>query len=209
MRTRVKICGITRVEDAAVAVDAGADAVGLVFHRPSARRVEPEQARAIARSVPAFVTVVGLFVDPDPAELREILAEVPLQLLQFHGNETPDLCREFGRPYLKALRMAAGADVRNLAQRYEDAAGVLLDSHDPSAPGGTGKTFDWRRVPSDLDLPVILAGGLTPDNVARAIAAVRPYAVDVSSGVESVRGVKDPDKIAAFMHSVQQAQSYP
>jgi len=209
MRTRVKICGITRVEDAAAAVGAGADAIGLVFHRPSTRRVEPEQARAIARSVPAFVTVVGLFVDPDPSAVREILGEVPLQLLQFHGNETPDLCREFGRPYIKALRMAAGADVQGFARRYEDAAGVLLDRHDRSAPGGTGKTFDWRRVPGDVALPVILAGGLTPANVGQAIAAVRPYAVDVSSGVESVRGVKDPDKIAAFMHSVQQAETHP
>jgi phosphoribosylanthranilate isomerase len=207
MRTRVKICGITRAEDAAAAVAAGADAIGLVFHAPSARCVEVDRARAIARSVPAFVTVVGLFVDPDPAVVREILGEVPLQLLQFHGSETPDLCREFGRPYIKALRMGADANISTFERRYADAAGILLDSHDPSAPGGTGKVFDWDRVPRRTALPMILAGGLTPDNVAVAVAAVRPYAVDVSTGVEHVRGVKDPDKIAAFMHSIQLAGS--
>ena len=203
MRTRVKICGITRVEDAQAAVAAGADAIGLVFAEASPRRVTPEQARALAAAMPPFITVVGLFVDMPASRIRDILGQVPLNLLQFHGNETPEDCRQFGRPYIRAIRMAPGVDILAEARRYAQAAGLLLDAYDPQVAGGTGATFDWTRVPRDLNKPVILAGGLTPENVARAIQAVRPYAVDVSSGVEQSKGIKDAAKIAAFIRTVE------
>ena len=203
MRTRVKICGITRVEDAQAAVAAGADAIGLVFAKASPRCVTPEQARHLAATLPPFIKIVGLFVDASPARVREVLGQVPLDLLQFHGSETPEDCQQFGRPYIRAIRMAPGLDVVAEAQRYAQAAGLLLDAYDPQRAGGTGATFDWTRVPRDLNKPVILAGGLTPENVARAIQAVRPYAVDVSSGVEQSKGIKDAAKIAAFIRNVE------
>jgi phosphoribosylanthranilate isomerase len=202
MRTRVKICGITRIEDALVAATAGADAIGLVF-ADSPRRVSAEQARAVCTALPPFVTTVGLFVDAPESRVREVLGQVPLDLLQFHGRETPEDCQRYGRPYIKAIHMQAGVDLRAEAKRFHGAAGLLLDSFHPQKAGGTGESFDWVRVPPDLGKPVILAGGLTPENVARAIAVVRPYAVDVSSGVEQGKGIKDAAKIAVFIRNAQ------
>ena len=207
MRTRVKICGITRVEDALAAAAAGVDAIGLVFAEASPRCVSADRARAIAAALPPFVTVVGLFVDAPAARIREVLGQLPLDLLQFHGRESPEECRQFGRPYIRAVRMVPGVDLAAEARRYAQAAGLLLDAYDPQLAGGTGATFDWARVPPDIGKPVILAGGLTPENVARAIQAVRPYAVDVSSGVEQGKGIKDAAKIAAFIRNVNEAQA--
>lgn len=202
MRTRIKICGITRIEDAQAAARAGADAIGLVFDDRSPRFVSSEMAAAIVAALPPFVNVVGLFVDAPAERIRATLSRVPLDLLQFHGAEAAEACRAFGRPYIKAVRMAADVDVVAAARRYGDAAGILLDSDSPKVAGGSGETFDWSRVPRDFSRPLILAGGLTPDNVAQAIKAVRPYAVDVSSGVEVAKGVKDADRIDAFVHAV-------
>lgn len=205
MRTRVKICGITRVEDALAAARSGADAIGLVFDPQSPRYVSLEQAAAIARSVPPFITLVGLFVDAEPARIREALSRARLNLLQFHGTETPDRCRVYDLPYIKAVRMQEGVDLHAQERAYPDAAALLLDSFTAGQSGGSGKTFDWTRVPHDLAKPVILAGGLTPENVGAAIGRVRPYAVDVASGVESSQGVKDAAKISAFLKAVREA----
>jgi phosphoribosylanthranilate isomerase len=204
MRTRVKICGITSIEDALAVAAAGADAIGLVFAEKSPRFVDIARARAIARALPPFVTVVGLFVDAPPERIREVLGQVPLDLIQFHGRETPEQCRGHGRPYIKAITMGEGVDPGAQARAYDDAAGFLLDAYSPAAAGGTGEVFDWNRVPRDFGRPLILAGGLTPANVAAAIRQVRPYAVDVSSGVEKGKGIKDPAKISAFMRSVNE-----
>lgn len=205
MRTRVKICGITRIEDAEAAARAGVDAIGLVFDPASPRCVDLERARAIAQAVPPFVTVVGLFVNAAPERVREVLNWVGLDLLQFHGTESPEQCRLYAHRYIKAIRMRPEVDLVCEARRYADAAGLLLDSFVPGVSGGSGRTFDWTRVPRDLGRPLILAGGLTPQNVAEAIGQLRPYAVDVSSGVERSPGVKDPDKIAAFLEAVRNA----
>ena len=202
MRTRVKVCGITRVGDALAAAAAGVDAIGLVFAEVSPRHVSIEQARSVCAALPPFVTVVGLFVDTAPARIREVLGQVPIDLLQFHGGETPEQCRGYGRPYIKAIAMRAGVDLPAEALRYADAAGLLLDAYSPTAAGGTGQVFDWAQAPRDIGLPIVLAGGLTPENVAAAIQKARPYAVDVSSGVEQSKGIKDAAKIAAFMRSV-------
>lgn len=204
-RTRVKICGITRPEDGTHAAACGADAIGLVFHPASPRAVDTEGALAVARALPPFVTVVALFVDPEPEVVRGVLAEVPVDLLQFHGDEPPELCGSFGRPYLKALAMREGVDLHRQARRYEGACGLLLDAYHPTLKGGTGETFDWSRVPRDLGKPVVLAGGLTPENVGEAVRQVRPYAVDVSGGVEAARGIKDPARVAAFIRGVNGA----
>lgn len=208
-RTRVKICGLTRAEDVLSAAQAGADALGFVFYGPSPRAVTVAQARALAAAVPAFVTRVGLFVDPDADTVRETLAQVPLDLLQFHGNESADFCAQFGRPYIKAIRVQPDTDLTELAAHYSDAQGLLLDSYVPGIPGGTGETFDWARVPRKLALPVILAGGLDADNVASAIAQVGPWAVDVSGGVEAldaagkrIPGHKSAEAIEAFIRGV-------
>lgn len=206
MRMRVKICGITRVEDALAAARLGADAIGLVFYAKSPRAVSIDQARAVVRALPPFVTTVGLFVDAAPEEIRRVLAAVPLDLLQFHGNETPEACRGYGRPYLKALRMCEAADLAVMARPYADAAGILVDTYVEGVPGGTGQAFDWSRLPVRLASPMILAGGLTPDNVAVAVTQVQPWAVDVSGGVESAPGVKDAAKIAAFIRGVNSVQ---
>lgn len=205
MRTRVKICGITRVEDALAAARAGADAIGFVFDPNSPRCVSLDRARAIARALPPFITVVGLFVDAAPERIREALSRLDLDLLQFHGTETPEQCRQYARPYVKAIRMHPDVDLRAEARRYADAAGLLLDSFVADVAGGSGRAFDWERIPRDLARPLILAGGLTPGNVGEAIRRVHPYAVDVSSGVEQSKGVKDPDKIAAFLKAVRDA----
>ncbi|RMQ40380.1 N-anthranilate isomerase [Pseudomonas cichorii] len=202
---RSKICGITRIEDALAAVEAGADAIGLVFYPPSPRAVTVQQARAIIAALPPFVTTVGLFVNASRCELQETLEAVPLDLLQFHGDETPEECEGYHRPYIKALRVRAGDDIATTCRAYGTASGVLLDAYVAGVPGGTGETFDWALIPDNLGKPVILAGGLTSANVAQAIAQVRPYAVDVSGGVEKSRGIKDRDKILAFMSAVHGA----
>ena len=200
---RSKICGITRIEDALAAIDAGADAIGFVFYAKSPRAVSVEQARAIIAALPPFVTTVGLFVNISRCELTEILEIVPLDLLQFHGDETPEDCDGYHRPYIKALRVQAGDDIAASCRAYSRASGILLDTYVAGVPGGTGEAFDWSLIPQTLSKPIILAGGLTPDNVAQAIAQVRPYAVDVSGGVEMSKGIKDHDRIRAFMHAVR------
>lgn len=204
-RTRAKICGITRVEDALLAASAGADAIGLVFYAPSPRAVELGQAARICAALPPFVSTVGLFVNAAAEEVQGVLDKVPLDLLQFHGDETPDFCRGFSRPYLKAVRMAQGVDLHRVAQDYNDARALLLDSYQKGVPGGTGHAFDWARIPAGLNKAIVLAGGLNPENVAGAVRQVRPYAVDVSSGVEADKGIKDADKIIAFMRGVETA----
>ncbi|HET7548838.1 MAG TPA: phosphoribosylanthranilate isomerase [Usitatibacter sp.] len=202
-RTRVKICGIREREHAQVAVEAGADAIGLVFYAPSPRYVEREAAAEIARSLPAFVSAVGLFVDAGEADIRRVLDAVPLDILQFHGDEPPEFCAGFGRPYVRAVRMEPGTDLLEYARRFSKAKALLLDAHLPGTPGGTGLTFDWKAIPAGFPMPVILSGGLDAANVAQAVREVRPWAVDVSSGVESARGVKDPRKIVEFIRSVR------
>lgn len=203
MRTRVKICGITRTEDARTVVDSGADALGLVFYPDSPRHVSIDQACDIAAAVAPFVTLTGLFVNAMPATVSAVLDAVPLGLLQFHGTETNAQCTGFGLPFIKSIAMRAGIDVLSAMESYPDAAGLLLDSWQPQLHGGSGIAFDWDQVPANPGMPVILAGGLTVDNVATAIRQVRPYAVDVSSGVESTKGIKSADKIHAFMREVQ------
>ncbi|WP_220813309.1 phosphoribosylanthranilate isomerase [Pseudomonas paralcaligenes] len=200
---RVKICGITRVEDALAAAAAGADAIGLVFYARSPRAVDVEQARVIIAALPPFVTTVGLFVDMERTELERLLASVPLDLLQFHGDESPEHCEGFNRPYIKALRVKAGDDIAARVDRYPGASGILLDTYVEGVPGGTGAAFDWSLVPQTLSKPVILAGGLHSDNVASAVARVRPYAVDVSGGVEASKGIKDAEKIGAFIRAAR------
>lgn len=204
-RTRAKICGITRTEDASAAASAGADAIGLVFYAKSPRAVTAEQAAAICAVLPPFITAVGLFVNADAEEVEAVLKKVPLDLLQFHGDESADYCRGFSRPYIKAVRMTEGVDLRAVANEHTSAQGLLVDSYQKGVPGGTGHTFDWAAIPDGLGKPVILAGGLVPDNVTDAIRQVRPYAVDVSSGVEQEKGIKDADKIIAFMRGVETA----
>ncbi|WP_337153555.1 phosphoribosylanthranilate isomerase [Pseudomonas protegens] len=202
---RSKICGITRIEDALAAVAAGADAIGLVFYAKSPRAVNVQQARAIIAALPPFVTSVGLFVNASRCELGEILDAVPLDLLQFHGDESAADCEGYHRPYIKALRVKAGDDIAAACLAYPRASGILLDTYVEGVPGGTGEAFDWSLVPQGLSKPIILAGGLTPDNVSAAIARVRPYAVDVSGGVEQGEGIKDPAKIQAFMQAVRRS----
>jgi phosphoribosylanthranilate isomerase len=207
MRTRVKICGLTRPHDVEAAVRAGADAIGLVFHPASPRAVDVEQARALCLGLPPFVTVVGLFVDMPAEGVRDILARVPLETLQFHGDETAEYCSGFGRRWIKAIRMRPDLDLRRTVEAYTEASGILLDAYQPGIAGGTGMSFDWCRIPSDLGPRIVLAGGLDPDNVAAAIRTVRPHAVDVSGGVESAKGVKDAEKIFAFMQGVSDGDS--
>ena len=203
MRTRIKICGITRAEDARIAVDLGADAIGLVFYAPSPRNVGLDQARAIIAAIPPFVTVVGLFVDPAQDEVESVLRRCSLGLLQFHGDEEPDFCCRFRLPYIKAARVRANADLVQYLAPYHAAQGWLLDAYHERLYGGTGEPFEWDLIPRNLARPVILSGGLTPDNVGAAVRQVRPWAVDVSSGVEASKGVKDAAKIAAFIAGVK------
>ncbi len=205
MATAIKICGITRHADTMAAAHAGAHAVGFVFCAKSPRNVSISTARELAGALPPFVTAVGLFVNPAAPEVENILAEVPLNLLQFHGEETPDFCGSFGVPFIKAARVRAGLDLIQYAHRYGAARGLLLDAFVDGTHGGTGAAFDWSLIPSNLPLPVILSGGLNPANVRDAIRRVSPWAVDVSSGVEAGPGVKDPQKIAAFMKEVRSA----
>lgn len=201
-RTRVKMCGITRPQDAIKAVQLGADAIGLVFYEPSPRFVSHTTARTIVENLPPFITAVGLFVDAPSEEVIEALKVVRLNLLQFHGDESPAYCEQFGLPYLKALRMRDDVNVTAYAQQHPNAAGILLDTYQQGVAGGTGQSFDWSRIPGDVPLPLVLAGGLDQTNVAEAITTVKPYAVDVSGGVELKKGIKDPDKMSAFMKEV-------
>lgn len=215
-RTRVKVCGITRGEDAIMAIQAGADALGFVFYPPSPRAVTADVAAQLCQQLPPFVDKVGLFVNASAAEVQRVLKQVPLTLLQFHGDESAEFCEQFGLVYIKAVRMPAAGEAESSGaedkQAYEQAiaqlnshqaaAGFLLDTYQKGVPGGTGKIFDWSRIPGHLTQAIILAGGLDADNVAAAVKAVAPYAVDVSSGVESSAGIKAPEKIQAFMQAV-------
>lgn len=203
-RTRVKICGLTREEDVDAAVAAGADALGFVLWPGSKRAIEVARLAQLAARVPAFVTRVGLFVDQPVDFIRR--CEPYLDLVQYHGDEAPALCTRTMRPWIKALRMRDGLDVEAAAQAYDESRGLLLDAYKPGVPGGTGDTFDWSRIPASLAKPVILAGGLTATNVGEAIRTVRPYAVDVSGGVERSPGIKEPARIRAFIDQVSLAQ---
>lgn len=206
MRTRVKICGITRPVDGLVAAQYGADAIGLVFYASSPRAVTIEQAQAVTAQLPPFVSVVGLFVNATEQEVGEVLSQVPLDLLQFHGDEEAEYCGRFGRPYIKAISMREDVNLVEQCDRYAKAAGILLDTFHKDMRGGSGESFDWSRIPRGLSKPLILAGGLNPDNVVEAIQQIRPYAIDVSSGVEQSKGIKDKDKIAALIRGVSRVQ---
>ncbi|MEX0730889.1 MAG: phosphoribosylanthranilate isomerase [Aquisalimonadaceae bacterium] len=206
MRTRVKICGITRIEDGLAASAAGVDAIGLVFYPASSRVIDTETACAIVRRLPPFVTVVGLFLDPTEADVRHVLDRVPLDLLQFHGNETAEFCERFPVRYIKAVAMGGGIDPVAYAAGFTAAAGFLLDSHAPGELGGSGKAFDWGSIPAAMNRPLVLAGGLNPENVAAAVTRFRPFAVDVSSGVESAPGIKDAGRMTAFMNEIRGVQ---
>ena len=208
---RVKICGITSVADAQIAVKAGADAIGLVFYAPSPRAVSVAQAREIAASVGPFVTVVGLFVNAEVPFVHEVLDNVGLHVLQFHGDESREFCEQFQRPYMKAIRMRPELNVEQAIDEYPSAAAILLDAYRPGVPGGTGETFDWQRVPTQASRPIVLAGGLTAENVALATQATQVNGrdgvcgVDVSGGVESTPGKKDPQKVEQFIHNAKHA----
>ena len=205
-RTRIKICGVSREADIAAAVEAGADAVGLVFHPGSPRFVTAERAAQLTRTLPPYVTPVGLFVNAAQAEVERILALVPALVLQFHGDESPEACNAFGRPYLRAARMAPGFDLLDFSRRYSEAQGLLLDAH-VEGFGGAGKAFDWSLVPAGVRHPLVLSGGLHAENVVAGIQQLRPWAVDVSSGVESSRGVKDAAAIRRFCDAVREADA--
>jgi len=207
LRTRVKICGITRVDDALAAAALGVDAIGLVFYDGSPRNVGVEQAATICRQLPAFVTTVALFLDADPSLVNQVLEQVPVDLLQFHGAEDPSYCERFARPYIKALAMGSLNQQGLISQSkaYKNARGLLLDSHAEGATGGTGEAFDWSCIPAQLNKPVILAGGITVSNVAAAISRVQPWAVDVSSGVEVDKGIKSVELMSVFMQEVDNA----
>ncbi len=207
MRTRVKICGITRVEDGLAAARSGADAIGLVFYAPSPRYVDLQQAAAIAAALPPFVTRVGLFVNAEAQQVTATLSALSLDLMQFHGDEPADYCRSFAQPYLKAVRMRPDIDLAALMREHASASGFLLDAYQPGVAGGSGAVFDWRRVPQDCERPLVLAGGLDAENISAAIRATRPWGVDVSSGVEAAKGVKDPNRIAQFIRGVAGADA--
>lgn len=200
---RIKICGITSIADGLAAEAAGADAIGMVFYEPSPRYVNVELAREIAQALGPLVTLVGLFVDAETAFVESVLDRVPLHVLQFHGNETAAYCAAFNRPYMKALRMRQELDVEAEIAHYPSAAAILLDAYRPGVPGGTGDTFDWQRVPRNPSKPLILAGGLTPDNVAQALVATQVYGVDVSGGVELAPGKKDAFKVQTFINNAR------
>ncbi len=204
-QTRIKICGITRPEDASLAVACGADAIGLVFYAKSPRAVTVEQAQRIVQVVPPFVSVVALFVNELADQIDRILQSVQIDLIQFHGDEPPEFCEQFGRPWVKALRVRPGLDIQGLCHTYQGARGLLLDSWQEGVPGGTGKVFDWQLAPRNLTLPVVLAGGLDADNVSAAIESLQPAAVDISGGVEQSPGIKDADKIRRFIAAVHAA----
>jgi len=203
MKIHIKICGITRAEDATAATQFGANALGLVFYPPSPRAISIPQAQAIANVTPPFVQLVGLFVNETAPKIEQILKEIPLNLLQFHGEETPDFCQQFNRPYIKALHLKENSDLNQQIISYRTARGILLDTFNPNLKGGTGETFDWKRIPQNLAKPLILAGGLNPDNIKQAILQVKPSAVDVSGGVEESKGIKSFSKMRAFIQEIQ------
>ena len=205
MATRVKVCGITRIEDGLAATSFGADAIGFVFYAPSPRYVAPTHAREIAVAIAPFVSTVGLFVDADVATVSNVLQTIRLDYLQFHGDESPEYCAQFGVPFLKAIRVKPGVDLLQYAAEFHAAKAILLDAFVEGTHGGTGQRFDWQLIPRNLPLPVILSGGLVPGNVTDAIRKVMPWAVDVSSGVEIAKGVKDAGKIEQFMRGVRNA----
>lgn len=202
-RTRVKICGITRPEDGVTAAVLGVDAIGLVFYAKSPRAVDIKTAQVVCAAMPGFVSVVALFLNPQRSDVEQVLADVPVDLIQFHGAEPADFCRSFNRPYIKALGMADQTDLATKVAPYHDARGVLLDSHAIGEAGGTGQAFDWKTIPPDFRHRIILAGGLNPDNIAAAIQQVRPYAVDLSSGVESAPGIKDVARMTRLINEVK------
>ena len=206
MKTRVKICGITRLQDAAAAVEYGTDALGFVFYEPSPRHVSIEQAAAICRQLPPFVTTVGLFVNARADLIARAVSQAGIDLLQFHGDESAEFCASHDRPWIRAVRMKPETDLAAAQSEFGAGRGLLLDAYRPGVPGGTGETFDWQRIPPDMASRVVLAGGLEPGNVAQAIGVVRPYAVDVSGGVEAARGIKDPQKIKLFIDEVRRAE---
>lgn len=201
-RTRIKICGLTRPQDVRAAVNAGADAIGFVFYPPSPRHIAFDRAAELAALLPPFVTAVGLFVNPTPAFVEQALSRVPLQLLQFHGDESDAECARYGRPWIRAARMRSGVDLIEFAACHPGARGILLDAF-VDGYGGGGKTFDWSLIPEGFTRPIILSGGLDPDNVGEAVRRVRPWAVDVSSGVEVGKGIKDAAMMAAFVAGVR------
>ena len=202
-KTRIKVCGICTVADANKACIAGADAIGMVFYADSPRNVTIASAMEIVSSLPPFICAVGLFVNSSQQEVNQVLSSVQLDLLQFHGDEDEVFCNSFDRPYIKVVRIKSDTDLVSLCQQYASARGILLDSYKKGTPGGTGEAFDWELIPNDLSLPVILAGGLNPENVAQAVSSVKPWAVDVSSGVEESPGKKDQKKIVQFIRAVE------
>lgn len=204
-RTRIKICGITRQEDADVAVAAGADALGFVFYDPSPRNVGVDQAAEIIRNLPAFVTSTALFVNADVSTVQQVIDSTCIDLLQFHGDEDVAYCEQFARPYMKAIRMKPGVDVAAECARYASASAILLDAYRPGVPGGTGESFDWELIPEEVRGSIVLAGGLTPDNIRKAVETVHPFAVDVSGGVEASKGIKDKEKVEKFIQEVNRA----
>jgi len=205
MAVRVKICGITRLQDLHAACDAGADALGFVFYEKSPRHLAIDSAAMLVRALPPFVQSVGLFVNAEPAFIERVLRAVPLDLLQFHGDETPADCMRYGRPWIKAVRVNRDTDLLECAADFDAARGLLLDAYVAGVPGGTGERFDWSLIPPHLSRPIVLSGGLTPGNVAEAVRRVRPWAVDVSSGVEAEKGIKDAHKIARFIAKAKEA----
>ncbi len=210
-RTRVKICGITNTGDAIVAVNAGVDALGLVFYPPSPRNVSLEQAQFIVSKLPAFVTTTALFVNPEVEFVKQVIVAVKIDLLQFHGDETPEFCQQFNRPYIKAIRMQKETDLVALSKAYIASQGLLLDTYKKSVAGGTGETFNWdwlAKFTGQLATPIILAGGLTPENIVRAVATVKPWAVDVSSGVEISPGKKDTQKVLSLIKRALMENNY-
>ena len=204
---RVKVCGITRVEDALSAIRLGANAIGFVFWSKSSRYITLDSVREIVLALPPFVTTVGVYVDPTQEWVEETAVAGGLSLLQFHGDEAPEFCEQFSLPYIKAIRVREGVDLLQYTTRYRHARGLLLDTYTAGMPGGTGHVFDWKLIPQDLSLPLILSGGLNPGNVLQAIKQTRPWAVDVSSGVEAAKGIKDEKKISAFMQGVRKSES--
>jgi phosphoribosylanthranilate isomerase len=205
LRTRTKICGITRLEDAKASVRAGCDALGFVFYKESPRYIALDAFKVIVKELPPFVTKTGLFVNADPAEIEEAIQSGLVNVLQFHGDETPDFCRQFNFPYIKAVAVSSSVDLIQYAKDFHDAEALLLDAYHEHLKGGTGQTFDWNLIPQTLSKPIVLAGGLTVDNVKEAIKKVKPYAVDVSGGVEESKGIKNSLKIQAFIKETQDA----
>ena len=208
-RTRIKICGITRVEDGIAAAACGADAIGLMFYPKSSRLVNPLVAARIVEALPPFVTTVGVFFNASATEVYDVIGQVRLDLLQFHGDEDADFCQTFGKAFIKAVPMRVGADVASYAEEFTAAKALLLDSHGGGVIGGSGKRFDWTKIPEQIDKPIILAGGLNIDNIAQAIQQVQPYGVDLSSGVEADKGIKDHDLMNQFMRQIERTDAQP